>query len=63
MPEPLAVRCEHNDYVIEPIRFALGLSRIEMVDDHLAALIQAGRSTSPDIDHLLDARARFAVEA
>jgi hypothetical protein len=57
----LAVECEHASYVIEPIRYRLGRTRIQMVDDHLAALTSTGRARSPDVDALLDARTAFAT--
>ncbi len=59
----LAVEAPISHYVIEPIRYALGLSRVGMVDDHLGALAREGRATSPDVDPLLEARQVFAAEA
>jgi len=57
----LRVEAPVSNYVIEPHRFALGLTKVEMVDDHLARLIVDGRHCSPDADALLDARVAFAV--
>jgi hypothetical protein len=56
----LAVYAEVAHYVIEPIRFDLGLSRVEMIDEHLAELTRAGRGHGPDADELLDARGIFS---
>ena len=51
----LSVLGRNSDYIIEPIRFALGFTRCQMVDDHLSGL--ARRAVDhPDIDELLDAR-------
>jgi hypothetical protein len=55
----LTVEAEVSHYCIEPIRFTLGKSRVEMVDEHLAELTRNGRGTSADVDELLDARAMF----
>jgi hypothetical protein len=60
--EALRVEGAHTTYVIEPIRFRLGLSRVEMVDDHLATLTR-DRPSSPDVDALLDARVLFGGAA
>lgn len=59
-PGALTVRAAVSDYVIEPARFRLGLSRVEMVDDHLAALVKDHRAHGADADALLEARAVFA---
>jgi hypothetical protein len=48
-------------YCIEPIRFELGLSRVEMVDQHLAELCRTHRGHGADTDELLEARALFAA--
>lgn len=48
-------------YVIEPNRFELGLSRVEMVDAYLTGL-PAPRSEHPDVDKLLDARLRYMAQ-
>jgi hypothetical protein len=58
----LAVEAPISTYVIEPIRFDLGLTRVEMVDDHLKHLIQNRRQYGQDADTLLEARAQFATE-
>lgn len=55
----LVVTAPVSDYVIEPRRFDLGLTRVEMVDEHLARLIVDQRQHSADADALLDARAVF----
>jgi hypothetical protein len=68
----MTIRCEDgvltvdapvSNYVIEPLRFELGFSRVEMVDDHLTRLVRDGRRTghplSGDAEALLRARARF----
>lgn len=58
-----------SDYVIEPARHDLGLSRVEMVDAHLADLVRNGRSPAPDCygnsdyDALLEARNYFTEES
>ena len=59
----VSVRGQVSDYVIEPVRFTLGLSRVEMVDDHLAQLVRGGRGHGPDADALLDARRVFSGRA
>jgi len=46
-------------YHIEPARFELGYSRVQMVDDHLVRVCADGGSRHPDVDVLLDARALF----
>ena len=61
-PGVLTVRAVVSDYVIEPIRFRLGLSRVEMVDDHLASLVKNGRAYGADADVLLEARRVFSAE-
>lgn len=58
----LMVRGEISDYCIEPARFALGLSRVEMVDDHLRLRTGKWRD-SADTDALLAARLVFEREA
>lgn len=58
----LSVRAPVSWYVIEPIRLELGLSRVQMVDDHLARLTHDHRQFSEDSDVLLEARAVFAAE-
>lgn len=63
MTATLAVDGEHTAYVIEPIRLRVGLTRVQMVDDHLTQLARDGRAGSPDVDTLLDARTRFASAA
>jgi hypothetical protein len=60
-PGVLTVRAVVSDYVIEPARFRLGLSRVGMVDDHLAALVKDHRAHGADADTLLEARAVFAA--
>lgn len=60
-PGVLTVRATVSDYVIEPIRFTLGLSRVEMVDDHLATLVKDQRAYGVDADTLLEARSVFAA--
>lgn len=50
-------------YPIEPVRYGLGLTRAQMVDRHLAQLAAEGLAAHPDVDHLLDARARYLAEA
>lgn len=57
----LTVRAAVSDYVIEPIRFTLGLSRVGMVDDHLAALVKDRRAYGADADALLEARSVFSA--
>lgn len=57
----LIVKAPVSAYCIEPIRFELGLSRVQMVDQHLAELCKNGRGCSDDADELLDARAQFAA--
>lgn len=47
-------------YVIEPARFDLGLSRVEMVDYHLRLLGKDSRQYGEDSDALLEARVVFA---
>jgi hypothetical protein len=51
-----------SHYVIEPHRFELGLTRVQMVDDHLARLITDKRQYGADADTLLEARAQFAID-
>lgn len=60
-PGALTVRAPVSDYVIEPARFRLGLSRVEMVDDHLAALVRNERGHGADADALLEARHVFTA--
>jgi hypothetical protein len=61
-PTVLVVRGVVSDYVIEPIRFALGLTRVQMVDDHLRTLVRDKRAIGPDLDALLEARSTYAAE-
>lgn len=56
----LAVEAPVSTYVIEPIRFALGLSRVEMVDEHLRGRSDEVWRRSEDTNALLEARAEFA---
>lgn len=56
----LTVEAEVAHYCIEPIRFTLGKTRVEMVDIHLAELVRQHRGHGPDVDELLEARAAFA---
>jgi hypothetical protein len=58
----LSVDADVSSYVIEPARLALGLSRVEMVDDHLRRLATDGRAHGDDSDELLAARATFLFE-
>lgn len=58
----VVVRAPVSDYVIEPIRHDLGLSRVEMVDEHLAGRSDGVWRTSEDTNALLDARSAFAGE-
>lgn len=58
----LVVTGKKTRYVIEPHRFELGLSRVEMVDRHLAGLAKPA-SEHPDVDKLLDARLRYMAQA
>jgi hypothetical protein len=59
----LVVRGDIADYIIEPIRFDLGLSRVEMVDDHLRVRAESGGwQDSADVDALLAARLVFENE-
>lgn len=46
-------------YHVEPLRLELGLSRTQMVDDHLKRVC-ADHGRHPDVDILLDARNLFA---
>ncbi|BBG01610.1 MULTISPECIES: hypothetical protein [Pseudonocardia] len=61
----LTVQGPVSDYIIEPARWDLGLSRVAMVDYHLAGLVHDGRSPEPDCygnsdyDALLEARRVF----
>jgi hypothetical protein len=48
-------------YVIEPHRIDMGLSRVEMVDRHLAGLGPDAKH-HPDVDRLLDARLRYMAQ-
>jgi hypothetical protein len=57
----LVVTGKKTRYVIEPHRFELGLSRVEMVDRHLKYLAEP-RSEHPDVDKLLDARLRYMAQ-
>lgn len=50
-------------YPIEPARFGLGLSRVQMCDRHIAQLATEGKTGHVDVDHLLAARARYTQEA
>ncbi|RTL65889.1 MAG: hypothetical protein EKK42_20300 [Pseudonocardiaceae bacterium] len=47
-------------YTIEPLRFFTGMTRVQMVDAYLHALVETGDRT--DVDALLDARNLFAAE-
>jgi hypothetical protein len=58
----LSVDADVSNYIIEPARFDLGLSRVEMVDDHLKRLAADGKSHGRDSDYLLEARAAFLFE-
>ena len=58
----LSVHAPVSWYVIEPIRFELGLSRVQMVDDHLTTLTRDGRQYGEDADVLLEAREVFSRE-
>lgn len=58
----VVVEAPVSTYVIEPIRFDLGLTRVQMVDDHLAHLLKDKRAHGADADTLLDARAQFLRE-
>lgn len=55
-------------YPIEPARFDLGLTRVEMVDWHLDQIAEVyakavdGKRYAPDLDALLEARSHFAGE-
>lgn len=59
--DELTVRGEHGEYMIEPTRFGLDLTRCGMVAHHLKALVADGShrapggALAPDIDVLLDA--------
>ena len=46
--------------VIEPARFQLDLSCVEMVDRHLSLLSEAGTHSGVLVDALLDARQEFS---
>ncbi len=55
-----------TSYIIEPARYDLGRSRVEMIDFHLDDLAQARRQVregvwAEHIDALLDARIVFAA--
>lgn len=55
----LTVEAEVSHYCIEPVRYALGKSRVEMVDEHLAELVRQNRGHGADVDELLEARSAF----
>ena len=55
----LWVRGNVSDYCIEPIRFSLGFSRVQMCDDHLKGRSDPVWATSDDTDALLAARLQF----
>ena len=57
---PLVVQGSIKEYPIEPMRFELGYSRVEMVDFYIADLIRHHRRHSDDVNVLLDARSMFA---
>lgn len=61
-PRALIVAGATRDYVIEPLRFLTGLSRVQMVDKQLARLAGSKARSQADVDALLDARARYAQE-
>jgi len=58
--EPLVIQGTICEYRIEPLRFEMGLSRIEMIDLHIVGLITSHRRHSEDMDVLLDARNMLA---
>lgn len=58
----LVVRGRTSVYVIEPVRFLLGLTRSAMVDHHLDDLIRAGLAEHPDAVKLAAARHRFRAD-
>ena len=60
LPRLLAVAGVDASYVIEPARFELGLTRVQMVDRYLAMLLRVGMRSHPDVDTLLGARCAFA---
>ena len=49
-----------TQYPIEPLRFFTGMTRVQMVDAHLHALVETG--DKQDVDALLDARNEYAGE-
>ncbi len=57
----LVVTGAKTRYIIEPHRFELGLSRVEMVDRHLRGL-KPRAADHPDVDRLLDARLRYMAQ-
>lgn len=61
-PAALIVAGATRDYVIEPLRFLTGISRVEMVDKHLARLAESKTRSPADVDALLDARALYLLE-
>lgn len=54
-----AVRGSGANFLIEPLRHKLGLSRVQMVDEHLRGL--PARRRPADVDALLDARLIFSA--
>jgi len=57
-----AVRGTGVNFLIEPLRHKLGLTRVEMVDEHLRGLVGGQVPRRPgDVDALLDARSLFAA--
>lgn len=58
----LVVEAPVSHYVIEPIRFTLGLTRVEMVDEHLNSRRDEVWRRSEDANALLDARMEFAAQ-
>lgn len=52
----LSVSVKHVSYVIEPMRFTLGLTRQQMIDDHLTRLARNPSVWREHIDALLDVR-------
>ena len=48
-----------TEYPIEPLRFSLALTRVQMVDAHLHSILRTGEHRE-DTDELLDARNTFA---
>lgn len=52
-----------HSYLIEPTRLDLGLTLVEMVDNHLQHLTEHGDPDQVALDALLDARLEFAGDS